>query len=257
MAVDAQIPLRGKVALVTGAGSGIGQAAALAFAHAGARVVVADIDADGGQATVHRIAELGGEAICIPADVAQEDDVARLIAETVARYGRLDCALNNAGISSGGGLTHELSEEMWSRVLAVNLTGVWLCLKYEIAQMLRQDGGGAIVNVASVAGLVGGTTAAYVASKHGVVGLTKQAALEYAPHGIRINAVCPGVIQTPMVDRVFAARPGLAERWLAAEPIGRLGTPEEVAAAVVWLCSEAASFVIGVALPVDGGWVAQ
>ncbi|MCA9880759.1 MAG: glucose 1-dehydrogenase [Thermomicrobiales bacterium] len=250
-------PLAGKSALVTGAASGIGRASAIALAQAGATVVVADIDDEGGSATVRQVTNDGDEACFVHADVSREEEVASLVAATVARYGHLDCAVNNAGISARGELTHELTAEVWSRVLALNLTGVWLCLKHEITQMLEQGGGGAIVNMASVAGLVGGTTSVYVASKHGVVGLTRQAALEYAPRGIRVNAVCPGVIQTPMVDRAFAARPGLEEQWRAAEPIGRLGAAEEVAAAVVWLCSDAASFVTGVALPVDGGWVAQ
>jgi NAD(P)-dependent dehydrogenase (short-subunit alcohol dehydrogenase family) len=160
-------------------------------------------------------------------------------------------------VPSAGGLTHEIPEDVWAHVLAVDLTGVWLCMKYEIAQMLAQGGGGAIVNTASVAGLVGGTGSNYVASKHGVVGLTKNAALEYAQQGIRVNAVCPGAVMTPMLTDVFATRPGVEERYRAAEPIGRLGTPEEIAAAVVWLCSAAASFVTGVAMPVDGGWVAR
>ena len=169
---------------------------------------------------------------------------------------RLDCAHNNAGIAVVAGLTHEIPDEVWARVLAVNLTGVWLCLKHEIAQMLAQ-GGGAIVNTASVAGLVGGVGSAYVASKHGVVGLTKNAALEYAQRGIRVNAVCPGVVRTKMVEDVFAQVEGLEERWLATEPVGRFAAPEEIAAAVVWLCTDAASFVTGVALPVDGGYTAQ
>jgi NAD(P)-dependent dehydrogenase (short-subunit alcohol dehydrogenase family) len=248
--------LDGKVALVTGAGSGIGRAAALAFAEAGARVVAADVDEAGGAATAAQITEAGGDGVFVRADVAVAGDVAGLVAAAVARYGRLDCAHNNAGIAGGGGLTGDTPDDVWERVLRVNLTGVFLCLKAELAQMLRQ-GGGAIVNTASVAGLVGGAGSAYVASKHGVVGLTKNAALEYAPQGIRVNAVCPGVITTPMVERALAARPGLEEAWRAAEPVGRFGDPGEVAAAVVWLCSDAASFVTGVALPVDGGWVAR
>lgn len=251
------LPFSGKAALVTGAASGIGRASALAFAQAGAAVIAADIDPDGAEETVRLIAGAGGEATVVVADVALAADVTRLMAETVARYGRLDYALNNAGIASRGELTHDLDEDTWARVLAVNLTGVWRCLKGEITQMLAQGSGGAIVNMASIAGLVGGTTSSYVASKHGVVGLTKQAALEYAARGIRINAVCPGVIETPMVARAFASRPGLEERWRAAEPMGRLGEAAEVAAAVIWLCSDAASFVTGVAFPVDGGWVAQ
>lgn len=248
--------LRGKVALVTGAGSGIGRASALAFAREGARVVVADVNVTGGEETVQRITQSGGEAIFVSADVSRADDVQRMVDRTVGTFGRLDCAHNNAGIATGG-QTHEIAVEDWGRVLAVNLTGVFLCLKYEIAQVLAQGGGGAIVNTASIAGLIGSFSAPYVASKHGVIGLTKATALEYAQQGIRVNAVCPGVIPTPLVEWAIANWPDLKERWLASEPIGRFGTPEEVAAAVVWLCSDAASFVTGVALPVDGGWVAQ
>jgi NAD(P)-dependent dehydrogenase (short-subunit alcohol dehydrogenase family) len=250
------IQLTGKVALVTGAGSGIGRATALAFAQEGAKVVVADVDAVGGEETVKQITQTGGEAIFVATDVSRADDVQRLVSRTVEVYGRLDCAHNNAGISVGG-RTHDIAEDAWARVLAVNLTGVFLCMKYEIVQLLAQGGGGAIVNTASVLGLVGGGSVTYVASKHGVVGLTKHAALEYAQRGIRINAVCPAPIPTPLLARAFARTPGLEERWLASVPLGRFGTPEEVAAATVWLCSDAASFVTGVAMPVDGGWLAQ
>jgi NAD(P)-dependent dehydrogenase (short-subunit alcohol dehydrogenase family) len=248
--------LDGKVALVTGAGSGIGRATALAFAHAGARVVIADVDEAGGAATAAQLNEAGGDGIFVPADVAVAGEVEGLVAAAVGRYGRVDCAHNNAGITGGGGLTGDIPDDVWERVLRVNLMGVFLCLKAELGQMLRQ-GGGAIVNTASVAGLVGGTSSPYVASKHGIVGLTKNAALEDAQRGIRVNAVCPGVIATPMVARAFTARPGLEAAWRAPEPVGRFGEPAEVAAAVVWLCSDAASFVTGVALPVDGGWVAR
>ena len=248
--------LDGKVALVTGAGSGIGRATALAFAHAGARVVAADVDEAGGAAAAAQITEAGGDGIFVRADVAEAQEVEALVAAAVARYGRLDCAHNNAGISGGRGLTGDIPDDVWERVLRVNLMGVFLCMKAELAQMLRQ-GRGAIVNTASVAGLVGGSSSPYVASKHGIVGLTKNAALEYAQQGIRVNAVCPGAVRTPMLERVFAARPDLEEAWRAAEPVGRFGEPAEVAAAVVWLCSDAASFVTGVALPVDGGWVAR
>jgi NAD(P)-dependent dehydrogenase (short-subunit alcohol dehydrogenase family) len=248
--------LDGKVALVTGAASGIGKASALAFAQAGARVVVSDVARDGAEETVRLVCSNGGEARFIEADVSRSGDVEGLVKATVETYGRLDCAHNNAGIAGPKGQTADVEEAQWARVISVNLTGVWLCMKHEIRQMLAQ-GGGAIVNTASMAGLVGGFSTPYVAAKHGVVGLTKNAALEYASRGIRVNAVCPGVIRTPMVEAVFTARPGLEERFHAAEPIGRFGSPEEVAAAVVWLCSDAASFVTGVALPVDGGWVAQ
>ena len=249
----------GKVALVTGAGSGIGRATALAFARAGARVVVADVDEAEGTATASQLTDAGGEGVFVPADVAVARDVERLVAAAVARYGRLDYAHNNAGIegsTAAGTAFHEYPEDVWDRVIGINLKGVWLCMKAELTQMLVQ-GGGAIVNTASIAGLVGGFGAAYTAAKHGVVGLTKTAALAYAKQAIRVNAVCPGAIQTPMVARVLIARPEVEARWLAAEPVGRFGTPDEVAAVVVWLCSDAASFVTGVALPVDGGWVAQ
>jgi NAD(P)-dependent dehydrogenase (short-subunit alcohol dehydrogenase family) len=250
-------PLAGKSAVVTGAASGIGRASALALADAGASLVVADVNDEGGTETVRLVADRGGDASFVHADVTRAEDVAALVAECVARYGRLDCAVNNAGLAGGGQLTHELTEAEWNRVVAVDLTGVWLCLKSEITQMLAQGGGGVIVNMASTSGLVGGATSVYVASKHGVIGLTKQAALEYAPRGIRINAVCPAVTQTPFIERVLAARPEAEARWRAASPMGRFGTAEEVAAAVVWLCSDASSFVTGVAMPVDGGWIAQ
>jgi len=250
--------LEGKVALVTGAGSGIGRATALACAREGAKVVAADIAVEGGEETVAHIKRAGGEAIFVATDVTQANAVQALIAAAVAAYGRLDCAHNNAGIEGVWATTADYPEDDWDRVMAVNLKGVWLCMKYEIPQMLQQ-GGGAIVNTASLAGLVGAKRlAAYVASKHGVVGLTKTAALEYAKAGIRVNAVCPGVIHTAMVERMFFQRRSqVVERLAASEPLGRLGTPEEVAEAVVWLCSDAASFVTGHALSVDGGLYAQ
>jgi NAD(P)-dependent dehydrogenase (short-subunit alcohol dehydrogenase family) len=249
--------INNKVALITGGGSGIGRATALAFAREGAKVVVADIVVEGGEETVRQIKAAGGEAIFVKTDVAKGAEVVALIKKTVETYGRLDCAFNNAGIEGTIALTAESSEDNWDRVIAVNLKGVWLCLKHEIPQMLKQ-GGGAIVNTASVAGLVGGAGAsAYVASKHGVNGLTKTAALEYAKHGIRVNAVCPGVIRTPMLERAFASNLQLMEAMAAMEPIGRMAAPEEVAEAVVWLCSDAASFVTGLPMAVDGGWVAQ
>ena len=249
--------LGGKVALVTGASSGIGRASALAFARAGARVVVADVTVEGGQETVQLIKNAGGEASFVKADVARASEVEALVRHAVAAYGRLDCAHNNAGVEGQAAFTADDTEANWDRVLAVNLKGVWLCLKYEIRQMLTQ-GGGAIVNTASGAGLIGiRGGGAYVASKHGVVGLTKTAALEYAKSGIRVNAVCPGVIQTPMVERLTRQHPRAAEMMAAAHPLGRTGKPEEIAEAVVWLCSDAASFVTGHAMAVDGGYVAQ
>ncbi len=248
--------MRGKVALVTGAGSGIGRASALTFAAAGARVVVCDVAADAGEASVQMIQAAGGEAAFIPADVSVSDQVAALIGHITERYGRLDYAHNNAGIEPGGGTFIDYPEAAWDRLMGINLKGVWLCMKYEITQMLMQ-GGGAIVNTSSIFGLVGGGSVAYVASKHGVVGLTKTAAVQYATAGIRVNAVCPGFIETPMLERALSGGPEARTALVARHPIGRLGTPEEVAEVVVWLCSDAASFVTGQTLGVDGGYVAQ
>lgn len=251
--------LDGKTALVTGGGSGIGRATSLAYAQEGARVVVADVNVEGGEETVQLIKEAGGEAILVHADVAKPEDTQAMVAQAVEAFGSLDCAFNNAGISGGTDrrLTADYLEEDWDRVVGINLKGVWLCMKAEIPQMLKQ-GGGAIVNTASVAGLVAITgTVAYVAAKHGVTGLTKAAALEYAKSGIRVNAVCPGYIQTPMVQGIFVENEGFEERVASRHPIGRLGEPSEIAAAVIWLSSDAASFVTGHNMPVDGGYVAQ
>jgi NAD(P)-dependent dehydrogenase (short-subunit alcohol dehydrogenase family) len=254
--------LAGKVMLVTGGASGIGRATALACAREGAQLIIADLQEEGGHHTVHLITDQGGEASFVQTDVTQATAVDALIAKAVERYGRLDCAHNNAGISGRGiagdhrALTAEYPDERWHQVIAINLTGVWLCMKYELQQMLTQ-GGGAIVNTASIGGLVAlPGNAAYVASKHGVVGLTRTAAVEYAKHGIRINCVCPGYIQTPMTA------PGMEDPermalMIASEPAGRMGDPTEVAAAVVWLCSDAASFVTGHTMAVDGGYLAQ
>ncbi len=249
--------LEGKVALVTGGGSGIGRATCLAMAREGARVAVADVVLEGGQETVRLIEEAGGQAICIRADVSQAAEVEAMVKQTVETCGRLDCAFNNAGIEGPVCGTPEYSEEDFDRVVAIDLKGVWLCMKYEIPHML-EGGGGAIVNTASVAGLVAFQgLSAYVASKHGVNGLTKTAALEYAKDGLRVNAVCPGVIETPMLRRAFAKSPGMEEGVGTAGPIGRLGQPQEIAEAVVWLCSDAASFVTGLPMAVDGGLIAQ
>jgi NAD(P)-dependent dehydrogenase (short-subunit alcohol dehydrogenase family) len=249
----------GKVALVTGSASGIGRATALTFAREGAKLIIADMNEDGGHQTVHMITENGGSAIFVQTDVTQATAVETLISKAIETYGRLDCAHNNAGVTQRAyPSTAEYPEDDWHRVLAVNLTGVWLCMKYEIPQMLRH-GGGAIVNTASVAGLVGlAGRSAYVASKHGVVGITRTAALEYAQQGIRVNCVCPGYIRTPMVAYVLQhAGAQMEAQMVAREPIGRLGTPEEIAETVVWLCSDAASFVTGHTMTVDGGFVAQ
>jgi NAD(P)-dependent dehydrogenase (short-subunit alcohol dehydrogenase family) len=250
--------LAGKVALVTGGSTGIGQASSLALARESAKVVVADVNVHGGEETVRVIRRAGGEASFIKADVLVAAEVEALVNHAVATYGRLDCAFNNAGIAGAiGASTHEYPDESWDRVIGINLKGVWLCMRYEIPQMLKQ-GGGAIVNTASIWGLVGAPgAAAYVASKHGVVGLTRAAALEYAPQGIRINAVNPGTIRTPILDPFIAAIPEFESLMTARHPIGRIGRPEEVAEAVVWLCSDAASFVIGQTLPVDGGYTSQ
>jgi NAD(P)-dependent dehydrogenase (short-subunit alcohol dehydrogenase family) len=247
--------LDGKAALVTGAASGIGRATALAFARAGARVVVADVATAAGEETASAARALGATAHFVRCDVRRSADVDTLVQETVARLGRLDCAVNNAGIEGMLASIGDCPEADAAQVIDVNLMGVWRCLHAELPRMVAQ-GGGAIVNTASVAGLVGaGGLAPYVASKHGVVGLTKAAALEYAKSGIRVNAVCPGLIQTPMVDRLAAASPGVIDAFLAVKPMGRLGAPEEVAAAVVWLCSDAASFTTGHTLTIDGGYV--
>jgi NAD(P)-dependent dehydrogenase (short-subunit alcohol dehydrogenase family) len=246
----------GKVVVTTGAASGIGRATALALAREGARLVLGDV-ADAGEETARDARALGAQAEFVPADVTRQTDVDALVARALSRHGRLDCAVNNAGIEGALRDTAEYPEDIFERVIQVNLIGVWRCLRAEVPAMLR-TGGGAIVNTASVAGLVGaGALSAYVASKHGVVGLTRSAAIEYAKAGIRVNAVCPGVIDTPMVDRLSAEMPTLREALIAMKPMGRLGQPEEVAEAVVWLCSDAASFVTGHALAVDGGYVAQ
>jgi NAD(P)-dependent dehydrogenase (short-subunit alcohol dehydrogenase family) len=255
-----QRPFEGQVALVTGGSSGIGRATALAFARAGARVVVAGRNIQRLEETVRLIQEEGGEAIYVQADVTRADQVCRMVEEAVAAFGRLDAAFNNAGgyrlVGGKRGLTADLDEVVWDRVVAVNLKGVWLSMKYEIEQMLAQ-GGGAIVNNSSNDGLRAVPySSPYVASKHGVIGLTKTAAIEYAQQGIRVNAVCPGWILTPPVKMLMEDEPGAESEMLAEEPIGRLGEPEEVANAVLWLCSEAASYVTGHALAVDGGYLA-
>jgi NAD(P)-dependent dehydrogenase (short-subunit alcohol dehydrogenase family) len=250
-----------RVALVTGASSGIGRATAIAFAREGAKVVAAGRDADRLQETVESIKETGGQAILVQADVTQADQVQRMVKRAVEVYGRLDVAFNNAGgyrlVGGKPGLTAQLEEDVWDRVVSVNLKGVWLCMKHEIRQMLGQ-GGGAIVNNSSNDGLRGSPgMSPYAAAKHGVIGLTKSAAIEYASLGVRINAICPGMILTPPVEQHLKDSPE-GDQWAhdQLEPIGRFGQPEEVAETVVWLCSNAASYVTGHALVVDGGFLA-
>ena len=247
-----------KVALVTGASSGIGRATALAFAKAGYAVVLGDRADSGGHGVKAEIEAAGGTALFVHCDVAEEADVRNLVDRAVAAFGRLDAAFNNAGIEGAPAPTADCTEQNWDRTIAVNLKGVWLCMVHEIRQMLRQGSGGVIVNCASVAGLEGVPgLPAYCASKHGVVGLTRAAALEYATSNIRVDAVCPGAIETPMLERFMASSAEARQTVISSEPVGRLGKPEEIASAVLWLCSEGASFTTGQAIAVDGGWTAR
>tara|TARA_B100000686_G_scaffold354201_1_gene463194 strand:+ start:88 stop:852 length:765 start_codon:yes stop_codon:yes gene_type:complete len=250
------VSMQGKVALVTGAGSGIGRASALEFSAMGAKVLAIDISEGNGQETVNQIKLLGGEATFLRLDVSDSSQFSALEPAIMNAYGRLDFAHNNAGITGQGRSTHQITLDEWSNVMNVNLTGIWLSIKEEIPLMLK-TGGGAIVNTSSGAGLVGiRGAAAYTASKHGVVGLTKAAALDYARKGIRVNAVCPGFIQTPMTGFSIAHDAEDTVEFKGV-PIGRMGSPIEVARMVVWLCSDAASLVTGAVIPVDGGAVAQ
>ena len=250
--------LNGKSALITGAASGIGRATALIFAREGARVIVADMADEGGEQTVRAIREIGGEAHFVRCDVSNARDVDALVAAAVRAYGRLDCAFNNAGIAGTQRKTADYDEDEFDKIVAVDLKGVWLCMRAEIRQFLAQKSSGAIVNTASAAGLVAShSMPAYTAAKHGVVGLTKCAALEYARSGIRINDVCPGVVDTPLVEGMVAGKPKLAARLDEVEPIGRKARPGEIGEAVAWLCSDAASFVTGCSMSVDGGLTAQ
>jgi NAD(P)-dependent dehydrogenase (short-subunit alcohol dehydrogenase family) len=248
--------LDGKVALVTGATSGIGRETAILFAKAGAKVVVSGRREPEGEETVELIRAAGGEGLFVQTDVSKAGEVEALVQKTVEKFGRLDVAFNNAGIEGVWVPIVKQSEEDWDRTIDINLKGVWLSLKYEIQQMLKQGAGGAIVNMASVTGLVGGGgAAAYSASKHGVIGLTKSAALETARNGIRINAVCPAVIETPMEQRLFGA-PAVHKSVIGMHPLGRFGTRAEIAEAVLWMCSDRASFMTGQSLVLDGGFLA-
>ncbi|MCM6776609.1 glucose 1-dehydrogenase [Nocardia sp. CDC159] len=243
-----------KVALITGAASGIGAVAARVFTAHGAKLVLADLNDEKGNELAAEIENSGGEALFVHTDVSSEDDVAAMMRAVVERFGRLDCAFNNAGIDGHPAIAHEVTRADWDRMLAVNLTGVWLCLKYELPQMLSQ-GGGAIVNTASVAGLRGSPRqTCYTTAKHGLIGLTMVTAVDYAATGIRVNAICPGTIHTPMLDDGF--RKGILdnEKMLSRIPMARHGEPEEIAEAAAWLLSDGASYVTGQALPIDGGW---
>ncbi len=241
--------LDGKVAIITGAGSGIGRAASRVFARERARLVLADWVEAGGNETLRLVQDLGADAVFIKTDVSRWEDVKAVVTKAVATFGRVDCAFNNAGIEGESAVTHECSLENWNKVIAVDLTGVWLCMKAEIEQMLKQGHGGAIVNTSSGAGLAGVRgMPAYVAAKHGV---------EYGRHKIRINAVCPGPIRTPMMARLLGERPDAEQRFARGGPLKRLGEAEEIAEAAAWLCSDRASYVTGVPMPVDGGFMAQ
>lgn len=243
------------VAIVTGGATGIGRATAQRFAAEGARVVVSDIDLERAEETVESIEADGGEAIAVETDVSDEADVASLLDETIETYGVPDFAVNNAGIEGETAPLAEQSIDDWNATISVNQTGVWLCLKEELAVM-ADNGGGSIVNMSSIAGLTVAGPGPYVSSKHGVIGLTRVAAAEYGSEGVRVNAVCPGVIDTEMVDRSAEEMGDQLDAMIEAKPLGRMGRPEEVAAATVWLCSAEASFVTGHPLVVDGGYVA-
>ena len=251
--------MQDKVAIITGSGSGIGREAALIFAREGAKVVVSDVNIEGGEETVKLVTQAGGDAIFIKCDVSKGPEVEALVKGAVAAYGRLDAAFNNAGVEGDTqATTITCTEENFDLNIAVNLKGVWWCMKYQIEQFLRQDSAGSIVNASSLAGLVGVPRGnAYVAAKHGVIGMTKSAALEFAKQNIRVNAVCPGAIETPMLDRIVKGSEKGYAMMRKMEPVGRLGKPSEIAEAAMWLCSDQSSFVTGHPLAVDGGSFAQ
>lgn len=249
--------MKNKVALVTGAAAGIGRATAILFAKKNINVVISDVDEKGLQETADLIRKEGGEVLSITADISKTAEVENMVNKTVDHFGRLDYAINNAGIEGPMATTAEYTEEDWDRVLNINLRGQWLCMKYQIPAML--ENGGSIVNVSSILGKVGFADApAYTAAKHGLIGLTKTAALEYSDQGIRINAVCPGFIETPMLERAgITSDEEAKEQTISLHPIGRLGESDEVAEAIVWIASEKASFISGHSLMVDGGYIAR
>lgn len=249
--------LEHKVAVITGGGSGIGRASAIRLAAAGAKIVVSDVNTVGGDETVRLIQDAGGDACFVPCNVSKSSDVQAMVNTAVTTFDGIDIAVNNAGVGGTMLDLHQLDESTWDQVVDINLKGVWLCMKYEVPILLER-GGGSIINMASVAGLIGfRSNAAYSASKHGVIGLTKSAALEYAKQGIRVNAICPGFTETPMVTTMIDEIPRMAEGTRKSSPMRRLGRVEEIADAVLYLASDMSSFVNGVALPLDGGTVAQ
>lgn len=249
--------LENKVALITGGTTGIGRDTAVLFARHGAKVVFTGRRETEGNETLNLVRAVGGDGLFLKSDVSKASDVQSIVQKTVEKFGRLDVAFNNAGVEGTLGPLAEQTEENWDYVHNINLKGLWLCLKYEVRQMLKQGRGGAIVNMSSVAGLIGAAgLGVYIASKHGVLGLTKSAALEYAPQGIRVNAVCPAVIETAMADRAFGADPAVSKAMLALHPLGRFGKPIEIAEAVLWMCSEKSSFMTGHEIVLDGGMLA-
>lgn len=251
------ISFAGKVVLVTGAASGIGRATALAFGRAGASVVIADVSVDGGHATAAMIVENGGKALFVQANVTRAAEVETLLDKIVYHYGRLDCAVNCAALQTAPARLDELEEEEFDRVLGVNLKGIWLSMKYQLRQMLKQGDGGAIVNLSSSYGLVGAPLqGVYAASKHALAGLTKSAAAEYAKDGIRVNALCPGAVRTPMLARAIGGEAAAEKKLRAAHPMNRFAEPQEIANAALWLCSDQSSFVTGHELAADGGFTA-
>ncbi len=251
------ISFAGKVVLVTGAASGIGRAMALAFGRAGACVIVADTSVDGGHMTAALIVEAGGKALFVKTNVTVANDVDALVDKVVSHYGRIDCAVNGAAVEEEHQPLAEGDDDQFDRIMTVNVKGVWLCMKSQLRQMLKQEGGGVIVNVADAAGLVAAPNRAiYAASKHAVIGMTKTAAVEYAKSGIRVNSLCPGAVKTPMLARMLERDPGRDKKLKTAHPMGRIAEPAEVASAALWLCSEQASFVTGHQLAIDGGLTA-